>query len=103
MLFWVTTRGRESTFSKPRDSAMVRMASIRTLLLDVWNPKPLVGLVTARFENNGIAFNVVAVGAVFPTMVYSGLPPNTPIGDASVAPPTVEELLPQPKPSWVPI
>ncbi len=59
MLFWVTTRGRESIFSKPRDSAMVRMASIRTLLLALTKLRPLVGLVTGRFENNGIVLPVV--------------------------------------------
>ena len=60
MLFWVTTRGRDRIFSKPRDSAMVRMASIRTLLLALTKLRPLVGLVTARFENSGICVPVVA-------------------------------------------
>ena len=54
MLFWVTTRGRESTFSKPRDSANERTASIRTVLLAVIKLKPLEGDVDPRFENNGI-------------------------------------------------
>ena len=54
MLFWVTTRGRDSTFSKPRDSAIERTASIRTVLLAFTKVKPLVGDVDPRFENNGI-------------------------------------------------
>src|SRR5260221_160074 len=105
MLFWVTTRGRDNTFSNPRDSAMVRMASMRTLLLEFWNPKPLVGLVTPRLENNGIWLSVALVGAEVPRMVYRGLPPNTPIGDAPtlVAPPNALTPLPQPKPNCVPI
>ena len=54
MLFCVTTRGRERTFSKPRDSAIERMASMRTLLLAFTKLNPLVGEVDPRFENNGI-------------------------------------------------
>src|ERR1700682_89898 len=105
MLFWVTTRGRDNTFSNPRDSAMVRMASMRMLLLEFWNPKPLVGLVTPRFENNGIWLIAPAAGAVVPRMVYRGLPPNTPIGGLPTlgAPPTVVGALPQPKPSCGPM
>src|SRR5712671_4345695 len=105
MLFWVTTRGRDNTFSNPRDSAIVRMASMRMLLLEFWNPIPLLGLVTPRLENNGIWLIAVAVGAVLPRMVYRGLPPNTPIGDVPtlVAPPTALAPLPQPKPSCVPM
>src|SRR5260370_21029508 len=101
MLFWVTTRGRDNTFSNPRESAMVRMASMRMLLLEFWNPIPLVGLVTPRFENNGIWLMDPAAGTAFPRMVYRGLPPNTPIGDVPtlLAPPTVLAWLPQPKPS----
>src|SRR5690349_3723293 len=101
MLFCVTTRGRERILSNPRDSAMVRIASIRTLPLEFWNPIPLVGLVTGKFENSGIWLSVVPVGAAVPTMVYSGLPPNTPIGDVPtlVAPPIAVVPLPQPKPN----
>src|ERR1022692_5268625 len=54
ILFWVTTRGRDRTFSKPRDSAMESTASIRTVLLAFRNVKPLVGEVEARLENKGI-------------------------------------------------
>ena len=61
MLFCVTTRGRESIFSKPRDSAIVRMASMRTLLLALTKLRPLVGLVTGRFENRGIWLPVVVL------------------------------------------
>ena len=43
MLFCVTTRGRESTFSNPRDSAIESTASIRTVLLALISVKPLVG------------------------------------------------------------
>src|SRR4029077_17014952 len=105
MLFWVTTRGRDNTFSNPRDSAIVRMASMRMLLLEFWNPIPLVGLVTPRLENNGIWLIDPAIGAVLPRMVYRGWPPNVPIGDAPTlpAPPTVLAALPQPKPSCVPM
>ena len=54
MLFWVTMRGRERTFSKPRDSAIVRTTSIRMLLVALISDKPLVGPTAPRFENNGI-------------------------------------------------
>src|SRR5580698_10217367 len=54
MLFCVTTRGRESTFSNPRDSAIESMASIRMLLLAFRKVKPLLGEVEPRLENNGI-------------------------------------------------
>src|SRR3982074_854102 len=89
ILFWVTTRGRDNTFNKPRDSAIVRMASMRILLLEFWNPMPLVGLVTPRFENKGIWLTDPAAGTVLPMIVYRGLPPNIPIGDVPtlVAPP----------------
>src|SRR5215475_10402795 len=102
MLFCVTTRGRDKIFSKPRDSAMVRMASRRTILLEVWNEKPLVGASAGMFENSGIWFRVVDVGAEDPTMAYSGFPPKTPTGDVptALAPPTVDEALPHPNPSW---
>ena len=84
---------------------MVRMASMRMLLLEFWNPIPLVGLVTGRFENNGIWLMLVGEGAVFPIIVYSGLPPNVPIGEVPTlpAPPTVVVPLPHPKPNWVPM
>src|SRR5260370_24807621 len=105
MLFWVTTRGRDNTFSNPRDSAIVRMASMRMLLLEFWNPIPLVGLVTPRLENSGIWLMVVGVAAWVPRMVYSGLPPHTPIGDPPTppAPPTVVVWLPHPQPTCVPM
>src|ERR1022692_4367820 len=54
ILFWVTTRGRDRSFSMPRDSAIERTASLRTVLLAFKKVKPLVGYVGARFENNGI-------------------------------------------------
>ena len=55
MLFCVTTRGRERIFSKPRDSAIVRIASIRTLLLALTKLRAAGRPgVTPRFENSGI-------------------------------------------------
>ena len=78
---------------------------MRMLLLEFWNERPLVGLVTPRFENSGIWLIAPPTGAVVPRMVYRGLPPNTPIGEVPTlpAPPTVLVVLPQPKPSCVPI
>jgi hypothetical protein len=52
----VTTRGRDRTFSKPRDSAIESTASMRTVLLAFKKVKPLVGAVEPRFENKGIEF-----------------------------------------------
>ena len=54
MLFCVTMRGRERTFSKPRDSAIVRIMSIRMLLVALISCRPLVGPIAPRFENSGI-------------------------------------------------
>src|SRR5271165_7024841 len=103
MLFCVTTRGRDSTFSKPRDSAMVRMASIRTVLLAFNKVKPLVGEVDPRFENNGIDDPVVPV--VAGTVIYPGVRPFTEVGEepACSLPPMALCPLPQPKPNWVPM
>src|SRR6266478_3702746 len=105
MLFCVTTRGRERIFSKPRDSAMVRTASMRTLLLALRKLMPLFGLVTGRFEDNGICWPVVGEGTEVPIIGYSGLRPKTDVGEVPTAdaPPTALVPLPQPKPSWVPI
>ena len=50
----MTTRGRDRTFSKPRDSAIVRTASMRTVLLAFRKVKPLLGEVEPRLENKGI-------------------------------------------------
>src|SRR6266498_803548 len=97
MLFCVTTRGRDRIFNKPRDSAMVRIASRRTLLVALTKLRPLVGPMAGKFENNGICVAVglpviMYVGAgVFPTMIG-----ETP---APVAPPTAVGLLPHPNPS----
>src|SRR6266436_4204383 len=100
MLFWVTMRGRERTFSKPRDSAMVSRMSSRTLLEKFVNSRPLVGPVAPRFENKGICDPVVAA----PTMGYKGFgtsPEPTVIGDVPtlLTPPTALWPLPQPRPS----
>src|SRR5271170_4255646 len=97
-------RGRERTFSKPRDSAIVRIISIRMLFEKFVNCRPLVGPVAPRFENNG---TVVPVEGVPPTG-YSGFgtaPPPTTIGDCPTppTPPTPVVPLPQPKPSCTPI
>jgi len=54
MLFCVTTRGRDRTFSKPRDSAMVSRTSICMLLVALTKERPLVGPTAPRLENNGI-------------------------------------------------
>src|SRR2546425_6024442 len=70
ILFWVTTRGRERIFSKPRDSAIVRIASKRTLLLAFTRLRPLVGAPAARFENKGICTPVPGVGAPVPVIGY---------------------------------
>src|SRR5262249_24279230 len=105
MLFCVTTRGRDKVFSNPLDSGMVRMASRRTLLLEVWKVMQLVGPTPGMFEKNGIWVAVLAEGSAVPTMGYNGLPPKTPTGDVptALAPPTLLEPLPKPNPSWVPI
>src|SRR6476646_1136309 len=98
MLFWVTTRGRDRIFNKPRDSAMVRTAASRNALLAFTKLKPLFGADTPRFENSGIwtpPVPPVTTGysgfGVFPTL--SGEVP------AEVAPPMPVGLLPQPNPS----
>src|SRR6267142_1830457 len=97
MLFWVTTRGRERIFSKPRDSAMVRIASMRTLLVAFTKLKPLVGLVTGKLENRGIW-----VAAPVPLTMYSGFgvfPTSTGEVPTLVAPPMAVGELPHPKPN----
>src|SRR5215469_15761432 len=101
MLFCVTTRGRDKIFSNPRDSAMVRTASRRTLLLEVWKEIPLVGPTAGMFENSGIWFAVLAEGTAVPTMGYRGVPPKTPSGEVptALAPPTLLAPLPHPNPS----
>src|SRR5581483_4714031 len=101
MLFWVTTRGRERIFSNPRDSAIVRMASRRTLLLSLVKLSPLVGPLAARFENSGID-----IALAEPIMGYNGFgvtPLPTVIGDGptAFAPPIPVGRLPQPKPNCV--
>src|SRR5271163_1182510 len=100
MLFCVTTRGRERTFSKPRDSAIERMASMRTLLLAFTKLKPLVGEVDPRFENNGID-EPEPLPPVPGTVIYPGFSPLTVVGDEPAAwfPPRALCPLPQPKPS----
>src|SRR5215469_5871790 len=102
MLFCVTTRGRDRIFSKPRDSAIVSTASIRTLLLALTKVRPLVGLVTGRFENSGICAPVVLEAP--PVVIQLGLSPLMVVGEVPTddAPPTAECPLPQPKPNWVP-
>src|SRR5208282_3453198 len=84
MLFWVTIRGRERTFSNPRDSAMVRIMSIRILWVALMNDRPLLGPVTPRFENNGIVVPLEGV----PLTMYNGLFTYGPtmIGEAPVPP-----------------
>jgi hypothetical protein len=64
MLFWVTTRGRDRIFNKPRDSAIDRIASIRMLLLALMKDNPLEGAVDPRFENSGIVLPEVDPGLV---------------------------------------
>src|SRR5438270_4752744 len=105
MLFCVTTRGRERIFNNPRDSAMVRMASRRTLLLALMKLRPLVGPLAARFENSGICTPVVGVGAAVPIIGYNGLVPNTVVGDVptALAPPMDVRPLPHPILSCVPM
>jgi len=99
MLFCVTTRGRESTLSNPRDSAIDSTASIRTVLLALRKLKPLVGEVDARFENNGIVDPVVQL--VDGNVIYPGVKPLTEFGEdpALAFPPMALWPLPQPKPS----
>src|SRR6266849_2768668 len=99
MLFWVTIRGRERTFSKPRDSAIVSRKSSRTLLLKLMNWSALVGPVAPRFENSGIVPGTVAL------WMYNGVSPETTLGVFPTAwsPPIAECPLPQPKPSCVPM
>src|SRR5215469_18257917 len=99
MLFWVTTRGRDRILSKPRDSAIVRIASMRTLLLAFRKVKPLVAWVTGRLENRGIC--VPAAPPEPPTVMYPGVSPLTCVGDvpAALAPPSAVWPLPQPKPN----
>src|ERR1700682_1174450 len=94
MLFCVTTRGRERIFSKPRDSAIVRMASMRTLLLALRKLMPLFGLVTGRFENNGICWPVVGEGTEVPMIGYSGLRPKTEAGEDPTADAPPREVVP---------
>src|SRR5260370_34005316 len=106
MLFCVTTRGRDRIFNKPRDSAMVRIASSLTALLAFTKLRPLVGPLAARFENSGICTPVPGLGAEVPMIGYSALPVlKTDTGDVptELAPPRPFAWLPKPKPSWVPI
>src|SRR6266446_5118052 len=84
ILFWVTTRGRDRTFSKPRDSAMVSTASMRTVLLAFKNVKPLVGAPAARFENKGIDDPVPP--PVLPgTVINPGVRPLAVVGELPTA------------------
>src|SRR5579863_6902661 len=101
MLFCVTTRGRERIFSNPRDSSMVRTASIRIAELALINERPLVGPVAGKLENNGICAAVVGVAGLVPTIGYFGAIPNVESVDVPAAsgPPTPVEALPQPNPS----
>src|SRR5882757_1623998 len=101
MLFCVTTRGRESTFSKPRDSAIVRIRSIRILLVALTSCRPLVGPVAPRFENNGI----VVPPEPPPLTMYDGVTPPTAVGvlPTPCAPPTADGPLPQPNPICTPM
>src|SRR5499425_3913747 len=98
MLFCVTTRGRDRIFSKPRDSASVRIVSMRTLLLALMKLRPLVGLVTGRFENRGMICPVEDP----PAVMYVGLKPLVNSGEFAAAPPTAVCPLPHPKPNCVP-
>src|ERR1700691_1769220 len=104
MLFWVTTRGRDRIFTRPRDSAIVRTASRRTLAVSLVILIPLVGLVEPKLENNGIWTPVVEVGVEDPMMGYSGVIPKVAVGvvPTALAPPIPVVLLPHPKPSCVP-
>src|SRR6266550_7216128 len=101
MLFWVTTRGRDRIFSNPRDSAIVKIASMRMLLLALTKLIPLFGLVTGRLENRGIW-----VADPVPVTMYMGFgvfPTITGELPTLLAPPTALGPLPHPKPNWVPI
>src|SRR5580693_10696306 len=84
ILFCVTTRGRDRTFSKPRDSAIERTASMRTVLLAFRKVKPLVGEVAPRFENNGIELPVEPV-VVPGTVMHPGVKPPTVVGEEPTA------------------
>src|SRR5216683_3190699 len=100
MLFCVTTRGRERIFNRPRDSAMVRIASKRTLLLAVMKLRPLVGPVAARFENSGIWTPVPGFGALLPMIGYRA--PGVlkaVVGEVptALAPPIAAPALPKPR------
>src|ERR1700690_1616796 len=102
MLFCVTTRGRERTFSNPRDSAMVSKTSICMLLVALTKERPLVGPTAPRLENNGIEVPPVVDPPV--TIGYSGCSPLTLMGEAPGpdvvgTPPTPVVPLPHPKPS----
>src|SRR5205807_10398529 len=100
MLFCVTTRGRESTFSNPRDWAFVRIRSMRMLLGALTSCRPLVGPVAPRFENNGIGVPPEPP----PLMMYDGVRPLTAVGvlRTPCAPPTADGPLPQPNPICTP-
>src|SRR5690242_16673801 len=101
MLFWVTMRGRERIFSKPRDSAIVKMVSRRTLLSRVMKLMPLVGqFELPKFEKSGMAPPPDALPV--PESMYLGAPPVVAvIGEVPtlLAPPTAVALLPHPKPT----
>src|SRR3982750_2761847 len=102
MLFWVTTRGRDKIFNSQRDPAMASRASIRKLLLAFTIWKPLVGLVTGRFENNGICEPVVP--ELVPETMYCGLgtiplPAVVGVVPTLWSPPMAVCPLPQPIPS----
>src|SRR5271154_1225776 len=105
MLFCVTTRGRERTFNKPRDSAMVSRTSICMVLVAFTKDRPLVGPTAPRFENNGIELPL----PVDPVVTgYKGSKPLTEMGevpgpDEVGTPPTPVVPLPQPKPSCTPM
>src|SRR3954466_13690858 len=101
MLFWVTIRGRDRIFSKPRDSARVRITSKRYALDALIKLMPLVGPLAGKFEKRGMA---VCPPPVLLTM-YWGAPVFAVMGElpTTPAPPTAAVLLPQPKPTWVPM
>src|SRR5271165_4808485 len=102
MLFWVTTRGRERIFNRPRDSAMVRTASNRTALLAFTKLIPLVGPTAPKFENSGICTPVFPVGAAVPMIGYDApgvLKTESGEGPTVLEPPTPVAALPKPKPS----
>src|ERR1700746_2989963 len=105
MLFCVTTRGRDRIFSNPRDSAIVRSTSMRTLLLALTNCRPLVGLVTPKLENKGICVPLALPPP--PVTMYCGFeatPAPTLVGVVPTfwTPPTADGVFPQPNPSCVP-